>query len=280
MRKIFIPAVIVIICVSFGFIFFSEIKPDKTTENKISINIQQVDTDSTTIKVLSHSIPTGKATELETKIYFPVGELRITSGSKQLSSASLQYFKDIWEPEFSYEESDHKGYLKFMYDRRLMNHHFGNYDQSEWDIQFNKDIRNDLTIKCIAGEGYINLQDCNVEIFDFTMTAGEMEINLRNSSVPRLIFSALAGDVVLDLSGNWQNDLNANIKGGVGELVIKLPSGTGIQLHVNGLIGDIDAEGFHKEGRIYTNNMYGKTDETLYIDCTLGIGSLEVIMID
>ncbi len=280
MRKIFIPVVIVIICASFGFIFFSKNKPDKTTENNISINIQQVDTDSATIKVLSQSIPAGKATELETKIYFPVGELRITSGSKQLSSATLRYYKDIWEPEFSYEESDHKGYLKFTYDRRLMNHHFGNYDQSEWDINFNKNIRNDLTIKCVAGEGYIDLQDCNLEMLDYTMTAGEMEINLRNSSVPRLIFSALAGDVVLDLSGKWHNDLNANIKGGVGEMVIKLPSGTGVQLHVNGLIGDIDAEGFNKEGRIYTNNMYGKTEETLYIDCTLGIGSLELIMTD
>ncbi len=280
MRKFLIPAVIAIICVSFGFIFLYEIKPDNATENNISINIQQVDDDSTTIKVLSHSIPAGKATELETRIYFPVGELRITSGSKQLSSANLLYYKNIWEPEFSYEESDQKGYLKFTYDRRLMNHHFGNYDQSDWDIQFNKNIRNDLTIRCVAGEGYIDLQDCNLEMFDYTMTAGEMDINLRNSSVPRLIFSALAGDVVLDLSGKWHNDLNANIKGGVGEMVIKLPAGTGIQLHVNGLIGDVDAEGFHKEGRIYTNNMYGKTEETLYIDFTLGIGSLEIILVD
>lgn len=241
------------------------------------LNIAQNDS---TLKELKRSIPLGDAKEVKTEIYFTVGDLYLSAGSENLSVGTYRYFRSRWSPHISYTEKNQIGYLKISSRDERIPRSYGNLDQCDWDINLNSKVRHDLTIRYVGGNGHIDLQNCNLERFDFSMTAGELDINLRNSSVPDFKFKALAGEAVIDLSGTWNNSLNANITGGFGELVLKLPKNSGIRLNIHGFIGSVDISGFDKEGRIYTNELYGKTRETLYIDFIGGIGNVEIILVD
>lgn len=237
------------------------------------------DPDST-LKEFKKSIGLGNAKEIKTEISFAVGELNINSSSNQVTDGIYRFYIDKWKPEINYKEENTVGYLKIKANDERESRNYDNKDNSTWDISLNKNIRNDLTIKTIAGKGHIDLHDCNLKRFDFKMAAGEININLRNTSVPNLVFNAAVGSAVIDLSGRWNNDLNANLKGGVGELTLRLPSHTGIKLNIHGGLGETNAPGFKKQNSTYTNALFGKTDETIYIDFSGGIGNVNVQLVD
>lgn len=238
------------------------------------------------LKEIKKTIAIGKAKEIKTEINFTTGLLNIKSSSNQLSEGIYKYSKDKWKPTITYSESQQFGNLKifsFVEDANFNysnSKSFDNADSCMWDISLNNKLKNDIAIKLIAGKGNIDLSNCELKRFDCSMTAGEMNINLRNSSVPNFIFSAFAGKVVIDLSGNWKNDLNANIKGGVGEISLRLPSKKGIKLNVVGILGEVNIPKLNKQGNTYTNSLFGKTKESLYIDITGGIGNVNVQLVD
>ena len=226
------------------------------------------------------NIESGKVKSVKTDIRFIAGELNISTTSDLLCEGVYRYHKDYWKPEISYKEDSQIGYLEIKVSDDREEKNYNDDDNNEWDIALNKNIKNDLKIKMLAGTGNIDVQDCNLEGFEFEMLAGEVRINMKNSSVPILEFKALAGEAEIDLSGNWKNDLNAEIKGGVGELTLKLPADVGIKMNITGGLGDVDARGFDKHNKVYTNELYGKTKVSLYIDISGGIGNVNIRMVD
>jgi hypothetical protein len=56
-----------------------------------------------------------------------------------------------------------------------------------------------------------------------------------------------AGEVTVDLTGDWQNDLDVNIEGGVGEITLRLPRGVGVR---------VEAEHVPSGKRRHTNSCY------------------------
>lgn len=251
----------------------------RSVDNDLSLNTEEISNDSS-LKEFSKKVSGNKPKEIRTEIRFPAGELNVTAGSDLISEGTYRFYLKRWVPEISYEEEGQTGHLQISTPDAGLRQNYGNLDQCTWDINLNRDVRNDLTIRCLAGEGSIDLQGCNLARFDFTMTAGEMDIDLSNTSVPDLSFKALAGEAVIDLSGKWDNDLHASLQGGVGEMTLKLPARTGIRLEVHALLGDVDAPDLHKESGYYSNEWFGKTRENLYIDFTGGIGNLEVVLVD
>jgi hypothetical protein len=226
------------------------------------------------------NIDAGKAKSVKTDITFPAGKLYISPNANSLCEGLYKYRKDYWKPEISYHEDSETGYLNIDVEDNREDKSYDDSDQNEWIIAFDRNIRNEMKIDMIAGESHIDLQDCNLDRFEFEMVAGESYINLKNSSVPFFEFRAIAGEAEIDLSGKWHNDLDAEIKGGVGELTIILPSEIGIKLNISGGLGDVDAHGFDKHNKVYTNDLYGKTKSSLYLDITGGIGNVNVHMVD
>lgn len=226
------------------------------------------------------NIESDKAKSMKTDITFIAGRLNISHTSNLLCEGVYKYHRDYWKPEISYNEDSQIGYLeiKVADDRKEKN--YNDSDNTEWNIALNKNIRNDLKVKMLAGIGNIDMQSCKMDGLEFEMLAGEVKINLKNTSVPNLEFKALTGEAEIDLSGKWENDLNAEIKGGVGELTIKLPSDIGIKLNITGGLGEVNAHGFIKHNRVYTNELYGKTKESLYLDISGGIGEVNIHMVD
>ncbi len=222
----------------------------------------------------------GKAGKVRTEISFIAGNLDIHAGTGSLSEGVFSYKKDIWEPVITYSEDSHTGDLKISNRDTREERNFNNSDKSKWDLKLNKEIPTELKIKMGAGEGNIDLRGSNLSRFEFKMGAGEVNINLRNTSVPELRFSAGAGEAVIDLSGEWNNSLNGEIKGGVGEVTIKLPRNTSVELTISGMLGEVNTPGFQKHGKSYTNSMFGRTKETIHLDISGGIGSVNIELID
>lgn len=229
---------------------------------------------------IKRTIDIQKADRVKTEITFPAGILYISANAKSFCEGIYKYRHDFWKPEIAYYEESGTGYLDIEFeddrDRRSTN----DSEENEWIIAFNRSTRNDIKIEMIAGESNIDLEGCKLDGFEFVMVAGESKINLRNTSVPFLEFKAVAGEAEIDLSGDWKNDLDAEIKGGVGDLKILVPSKVGVKVNITGGLGDVDAHGLHKDNRNYTNDLYGKTKNNLYIDVSGGIGNVEIRMAD
>jgi len=226
------------------------------------------------------NIDAGRAKTVKTEITFPAGKLYINPEGKSFCEGFYKYRKDFWEPEISYYEESENGHLKIDVEDDRREKNYNDDDENVWTIAFNKDVRNDMHIEMIAGESKIDLQNCNLDRFRFEMVAGETYINLRNTSVPFFEFRAIAGEAEIDLSGKWKNDLDAEIRGGVGELTIRLPAEVGVKVSITGGLGDVSAPGFDRHNRVYTNRLYGKTKESLYVDVTGGIGNVNLHMDD
>ena len=80
----------------------------------------------------------------------------------------------------------------------------------------------------------------------------------------------------MDLTGVWQNDLEATIEGGLGTRTLTLPADVGVRVKVEVGVGTVDATGLTKEGEYYTNDAYGQSDVTLYIEVQGGVGGTEL----
>ena len=237
------------------------------------------DPDST-LKELKKSVALGNAKEIKTEIFFTAGELNINGSSNQLSDGSYRFYLDKWKPEITYTETNQLGYLKIRAIEDRVEKNYEDRDNCIWDISLNKKVKNDLKVKVVAGKCNINLPGCDLKRFEFSMLAGEMIINLKNTSVPDFVFKAMAGSAMIDLSGKWNNNLNAIIKGGVGEITLKLPAHTGVKFNITSILGEVNAPGLHKQINSWTNDLFGKTKECLYIDFTGGIGNVNVILVD
>ena len=86
-----------------------------------------------------------------------------------------------------------------------------------------------------------------------------------------------AGNVTLDLSGNWRNSLNANIKAGVGNLILMIPKSTGTIVYVSQGIGSVEVgSGLKSTGKAYINDAYGKSGANLSINIESGIGKIKL----
>ncbi|NJM14927.1 MAG: hypothetical protein HC896_05685 [Bacteroidales bacterium] len=222
------------------------------------------------------TLPLNKAKEIRTFINFPAGEINIRPSTKQLLESKYVFFEEEDRPVINYEEIKGVGHLRIEAPN-TENTSAGN-DSCTWDIALGKSLCNSVYIKALACQGNINLEGCALKRFEFEMLAGEANINLRNTSVPVFVFRAFAGETNIILSGKWNNDLNAIIKGGMGEMNIVLPNQLGIKMNITGLLGEKNVPDFKKEGTNYTNHLYGKTDCTLYLDITGGIGEINVLL--
>ena len=226
------------------------------------------------------SLPLGNAKEVKSDISFFAGELYMNVNSKKLTECYYGY-KDLYiVPYMIYKEVDGNGYLTIKCKREKAEQLDNRSNDNKWKLELNKDLKNDVAIELMAGVAYINLEGAKITNFVFKMTAGESHINLRNTSVPKIRCNMMAGETSLNLSGKWNNDCDAGIKGGVGQINVKVPFSTGVKIHVSGLLGEVKIPFFHKENRTYTNDAWGKSKHSITLDISGAIGEINVEMVE
>jgi len=78
--------------------------------------------------------------------------------------------------------------------------------------------------------------------------------------------------------GQERAGLKASIHGGVGGVNLILPRDVGVRVEADSGLGGVNAEGFNRDGDVYTNDAYGRTDVTLEIRAEVGVGGVEAIL--
>jgi predicted membrane protein len=230
--------------------------------------------------VFRKSLPLKEANLVKSDISFFAGELYMDADSKKLVECYYGY-KDLYiVPYMIYKEVDNTGYLTIKSKREKAEQLDNRSDDNKWKLELNRNLKNDVSIELMAGIANINLEGAKITNFAFKMTAGESHINLRNTSVPKIRCNMVAGETSIDLSGKWHNDCDAEIKGGVGQINVKVPFKTGVKIHAQGLLGEVNIPFFHKDGRDYTNDAWGKSKHNITIEISGAIGEINVEMVE
>src|SRR5262245_49933692 len=195
------------------------------------------------------------AKSVRAELKLGAGELNLEGGSSHLLNSRFLFNRKWDSPRVNYRVgSDGKGELEIEQDRGS-GINFGAGDNN-WDLTFNNDVPISFRIDMGAGEGNLRLRDMNVTGLDLQLGVGQVD---------------------LDLTGERKSDLDVTVKGGVGHATIRLPKDVAVRAHAAGGIGSIDAEGLHKDGSDYTNDMWGKTPHKITLDVQGGIGSIELV---
>jgi uncharacterized protein DUF2154 len=209
----------------------------------------------------SQSVELDDAESVRTELRQGFGKLNLSGGAEQLMEANFSYNVAEWEPEVDYDGgrqgtltvnqggSDGDGISLLGLDDA----------RNEWDIRLNNGVPIDLSIEMGAGENALRLGTLALTALDLQMGAGVATV---------------------DLTGDWDQDLDARIQGGAGEATLRLPRDVGVRVEFEGGIGEINASGLTKDGNTYTNEAYGSSDTTLSIDFEGGVGQVNLEVAD
>jgi len=209
------------------------------------------------LRTESETVELGGATSVRVEIEMAAGDLDVSGGAAKLLEADFTYNVAELKPIVDFSGStlsvrtppDVRVGADSLLD--LQDYRY------KWDLRFNDDVPMEMQV----GFG-----------------AGSTNLRLGTLSLTRLNVAGGAGAVTLDLTGDWQNDLEATIEGGLGKRTLILPANVGVRVKVEVGVGGVDAPGLTKEGEYYVNDAYGQSDVTLYIQVEGGVGGTELIV--
>lgn len=202
----------------------------------------------------SQTVELGDADAVNVEIQMGAGKLDVSGGASELLEASFTYNVEELQPQVTYSDGrmvvksgDAKAGIKSLV----------NLDEfrSEWDLKLSEEVPMEMNI--------------NLGIGPSTLVLGDLALT-------RLNVEGGAGEVTIDLTGVWQNDLDARIGGGLGDINLRLPGNAGVSVEVETGIGGIDASGLTRDGDTYTNDAYGTSDVTLRIEIEGGAGHINL----
>ncbi len=169
--------------------------------------------------------------------------------------STYRYNVDEWKPQVKYSVNGSQGELMVDTQNTDPKLPVGGNVINEWTIQLNNNVPLDLEIRTGAGESSLNLGSLNLSTL-------RVEVG--------------AGTTNLDLSGNWDHDVTAEVTGGVGELSIKLPVEVGARVNMDTALVSVTANGLIKDGDGYVNQSFGSAAHTLTLNLQAGVGSVKI----
>ena len=203
----------------------------------------------------TQSVEAQGAKNVHAEIELGAGDLNLTSGAAHLMEADCYYSRASRKPEVSYNVTGDNGELRISqrYSDRIQ---FGDGGGgNEWNLHFGNQIPLDLNVKMGAGTGRLQLS--GLDLTHLRVEGG-------------------AGTLFVDLSGNWKQNFDGKIAGGVGTVTVRLPANIGVHVRATGGLGAVNAPGFERDGDTYVNSAYGKSPVTLTLDITGGVGTINL----
>jgi len=200
----------------------------------------------------SQTVKLGDAKSARVEIDMSAGELSVGSGAKDLLEADFSYGSPSSRPEVVYNVSGGQGRLTIG--QRGSGHGRGS-GHNKWDLH----LSNKVPLELKVDQG-----------------AGRARLTLGGLSLSRLDVDLGAGETIVDLTGDWKNNLTANIDGGVGRATVRLPSDVGVRATAHGGIGAINVHGLIKIGDAYVNEAYGKSPITVEVKVEGGVGEINL----
>jgi hypothetical protein len=199
----------------------------------------------------SRTVKLGGAKSARVEIDMSAGELSVGPGAAELLEADFSYSSSSSRPQLDYNVSDGQGRLKI---RQPETFHGGG-GRNAWDLHLSNKVPMELSVK---------------------QGAGRAKLNLGGLALSRLDLEIGAGETIVDLTGDWKNNLTASIQGGVGRATVRLPSDVGVRASAQGGIGAIHVRGLKKDGDAYVNEAYGKSPVTVSVQVEGGVGEINL----
>jgi hypothetical protein len=202
----------------------------------------------------SKSVDPKNAQSARAQLKMGAGELHLTGGADQLMEGEFSYNVSEWKPKVSYDVSGEEGEL-VVKQGSAEGAGLSGDARNEWDISLNDEVPTDLVVQ---------------------MGAGESNLDLDNLALTGLKLQMGAGKTTVDLTGDYAQNFDASIQGGVGEATVLLPSEVGVKAKAEGGLGKINAEGLKRVGNSYVNDVYGESDINLSVEVQGGIGQINL----
>jgi hypothetical protein len=202
----------------------------------------------------SRSVDPENADSVRANLRIGLGELNLTGGADSLMEADFAYNVAAWQPGVSYEMVGDTGELSVR-QRGLGEGLPGPDVRNEWDVRLNDAMPMDLSVQMGGGVSDLDLDS-------LTLTGLNLDVG--------------AGATTVDLTGDWERDLNAVVRGGAGELTMLLPSQIGVSVNAKTGLGRVNADGLRKQGQAYVNDAYGNSDVSLEVNVSGGVGQINL----
>ena len=202
----------------------------------------------------SKSVDPKNAQSARAQLKMGAGELNVTGGADQLMEAEFSYNVSDWKPKVSYDVSGKKGGL-IVKQGSANGGNLSGGARNEWNISLNDELPTDLVVQLGAGESNLDLDSLTLSGVDLQMGAGK---------------------ITVDLTGDYAQDFDTSIQGGVGEATVLLPSEVGVKAKAEGGLGKINAKGLKRVGDSYVNDAYGESDVNLSVDVQGGVGEINL----
>jgi hypothetical protein len=263
-------------------------------------------------KEVYKEIPLKDEKSLTVRIEFGAGELKIgKNGSKKILEAEVSYDPSYSDFFFDYDKSRGSGELFLgteLEEEEGMN--LGDLeDKNYWDLYFTDKIPIQFEIDVGAAESELDftglkIRDLDIDIgaakaliefrkpnpekisrMNIGVGASKLEIEgLGNANFKRMDFDGGVGDFTLDFSGELKHQAFVNIDMGLGRLRILLPEDTGVKIESEGSFlssMSFDRGEFDEiEDNVWVNDEYGETEGELNFEIEVGLGTVDIEMID
>jgi hypothetical protein len=206
----------------------------------------------------SEAVDPKDAQAARARLEMGAGELYLTGGADKLMEGEFSYNVSGWEPKVSYAVSGKKGELVVKQGSAKGVGLGGRARaRNEWDIRLNDEVPTDLVVKMGAGEGDLDLDSLTLTGVDLQMGAGKATVDLSGDYardfdatieggvgeatvlLPSQVgvkakaqgglgkidaegLRKVGGSYVNDAYGESDTNLSVEVKGGVGEINLKV----------------------------------------------------------
>ena len=204
----------------------------------------------------SKSVDPKDAQSARAQLEMGAGELKLTGGADRLMEGDFSYNVSDWKPKVGYDVSGEKGEL-VVKQGSTQGAGLSGGARNEWDIRLNDALPTDLVVRVGAGESNLDLDSLTLRGLDLRMGAGKTTVDL-SGDYARDFDATIEGGVgeatvllpskvgvkakaegglstinakglkkvddsyVNDLYGESDTNLNIDVKGGVGEINLKV----------------------------------------------------------
>ncbi len=205
-----------------------------------------------------------------------IGKLYVQAGSEALLDAEFTYNVAAWQPQISLEHRDATAYLTVRQPRAHTT--VGRRAENTWRIRLAGDVPMDLHVKSGVGNAELNLAKLPLRRLSTKLGVGEATLMLTdNPQLGSVHIDMGVGNLTVDLRGEWQHDVTADIHGGTGTLTLQLPTEIGVKVVASKGIGRLRCNGLHHQGGgVWVNPAYTETGTTLNVTIHAGVGQINL----
>jgi hypothetical protein len=238
---------------------------------------------------------------LEVKVEYGAGRFNVERAeSRNLYSVDMRYDAAIFRPTAHYADGRLRvsmegsgrvrgrslgdGYLRLALNPDVPTSLDLQFGAVVAEIELGGMMLTDVSLQTGASETTVNVSAPNrVPAARVNLEAGAARFHARqlgNLNAQAVTVNGGVGNIVLDFSGEWSQDMTANISVGVGTLTIVVPRGLGVEVRRSGVLSGFDGQELVRRGDAYYSADWDVASRRLSINLNAAIGRVRVSWTD